>query len=231
MTGELSQSEMEAVETHLVGCAACAALVSQSGAVDALVRRAVEEQASYPMDLDRRIRKSVKPTAIFWRPSSIALATAACLLIVVTAFTWRSSTVDANYRLAAAEDFNREVILNRNRPWVTAPQAVQALSARVVPMNNVAATMAPAGFQLEKAKICSLSGTQFLHLIYSQGPEHISIHIGPKSDLWWVQRRSGKAVAHGINVSSVKASKYLIMVESTDLDPTDIAEKTAHSLL
>src|SRR5690349_4765987 len=81
----------------------------------------------------------------------------------------RSVTVTCS---EAVRDHRIEVIESSPRRWLDNPAALQALAAKQgLPVPK------PAGYQLERGKLCRLQGRIFLHLVYSDGSHEASLYL------------------------------------------------------
>jgi hypothetical protein len=79
----------------------------------------------------------------------------------------------------AARDHRLEVIEQQPRHWRTDPAAIVKLAARFQ-LPDVA-TLAPAGYRLERAKMCGLEGRPALHLVYGNGTREFSVYFRTSS--------------------------------------------------
>jgi hypothetical protein len=76
-----------------------------------------------------------------------------------------------------ARDHKREVIEQRPRRWRTEPAEVATLSARYGVTDAMISDLAPAGFRLQHAKTCAMSGKPALHLVYTDGTKVFSLYL------------------------------------------------------
>jgi len=78
------------------------------------------------------------------------------------------------------------------RRWRTDPAEIEKLAARYG-LSNVA-SLAPAGYRLEHAKMCGIGGKPALHLVYTDGGREFSVFIRA--------RAGGDATLHAVRVGS-----------------------------
>jgi anti-sigma factor RsiW len=75
----------------------------------------------------------------------------------------------------AARDHRLEVIEPQPRHWRTDPAEIAKLSARFQ-LPDVA-SLAPAGYRLERAKMCGLEGRPALHVVYGSRAQEFSVYF------------------------------------------------------
>ncbi len=75
----------------------------------------------------------------------------------------------------AALDHRQEVTEHQPRRWRTEPAEIEKLAARYE-LADVA-SLAPAGYRLEHAKMCGIDGQPALHLVYTNGSREFSVFV------------------------------------------------------
>lgn len=65
----------------------------------------------------------------------------------------------------------------RPRNWLSDPEAVEALAARQGIDAAALTQIRNSGLHLERGKICRLDGNLFLHLVFSQGGQQVSVFL------------------------------------------------------
>jgi anti-sigma factor RsiW len=177
-SGELDAAQGVEFERHLEVCESCSRELRDQMALDARLREAILEEPLESEGLDRRIRqRRVQRPLVsqFWRWTSAGASIAAALVVAWVVF--RTSVPGASILADAAEDHRREVVEQEARHWISSQSAIDAtaLSQGVSPSGIRAPESA--GYRLERAKLCRLNGSVYLHLVYSDGAKEFSIFL------------------------------------------------------
>ena len=184
LSGELDSPRTAAFAAHLDICPACVHDIARQTELDMRLR---ETLLSGEIDaggidtavLDRRIRARIRTR----RTSFIAGAVAAAIVLLLAGFAYRAfapAVAPLYFKqiyVDAAADHRREVVERQPRTWRSNPAEVKSLAARQGISSSLANLLAPAGYRLEHAKLCPLSGHLYLHLVYSDGAHEISIFL------------------------------------------------------
>lgn len=148
---------------------------------DAQLRAAILAEPMDTTALDSSIRKQI---AVDVNRRSIqrgkwigAAGVAALFAIAVGGYWFLPNRGPAAMCADAARDHRVEVVERQRRNWLTDAAAVDALAARRGLSAAAAETMAPAGYRLERGKLCRLGGRVFLHLVYSNGVREFSFYL------------------------------------------------------
>jgi anti-sigma factor RsiW len=173
LSGELDASRAAAVAKHVATCPSCALQLQMNTDFDALLRRAILSQSLETAALDQRIHERIvaeaqpRPAHLISRSAVIAVA-ASILLLLIGGLMYRNllgnrtPTVYAD----AAADHHDEVIDQQPRKWIYDRAAISSLAQRNGVSASAIAALAPKGYHLECARICSLDGRPFLHLVF-----------------------------------------------------------------
>jgi hypothetical protein len=82
----------------------------------------------------------------------------------------------------AARDHTVEVIKQMPRRWRTDPADIALLeTAQGIPAAEVKA-LETTGYKLERAKICRLGGTPYMHLVYGRNGREFSVYMRVRGD-------------------------------------------------
>lgn len=189
-SGELDARNAAAFAAHLRACAACAREIQTQSMFDARLREAVLAEETDTAALDRRVLESIiagarepqpaPPMRAFprrWWAAATALAVA--LVLVAGGFGYRAllGQRTAPVYSDAAQDHQDEVVDHQPRKWHFDLPTIQALAAReLVPQADVA-VLASHGFRLERGKLCRLNGQIYLHLVYQDGKDELSVFL------------------------------------------------------
>ena len=172
--------------------------------MDAQLRTAILAEPIDTVALDAGIRRQIvvqENRRRIQRGKWIAAAGVAALLaIAVGGFWFLPNRGPAAMCADAARDHRVEVIEHQRRTWLTDAAAIDALAARRGLSGSAAEAIAPAGYRLERGKLCRLGGRVFLHLVYSNGAHDFSFYLrdSPPSETF---PGTGRAIGAGINVN------------------------------
>ena len=175
LSGELDPDATAEARAHLASCAGCAAELEQLAELDRRLRDSVLGEAIDTARLDRRVRWSIAPRRGWWIGAGAGAAAAAVLLIAL--WTGRAAPAPDPVCAAAAGDHHREVVDGRPRTWLRDDAAIQALAAREGIETAAIPRLDAAGLRLDRARLCRLDGSPFLHLVYSDGRRDVSVFL------------------------------------------------------
>ncbi len=182
LSGELDSTQAAEFAAHLESCASCAAEVGQQRELDAQLREGVMGEGGTAEKIDAaelsvRIHESVGDARRIQRGKWIAVASVAAILLVTIGGYRLFSSRDAALCVDAADDHRTEVVEHQRRTWLTDPSAIDRLAARRGLESVTLAALAPAGYHLDRGKLCRLDGRVFLHLVYSDGSHEFSFFL------------------------------------------------------
>lgn len=195
LTGELEPGRAEQVSAHLEACPSCAREIAQQRTFDSLLRRSVLAEPADSSRVERSVRQIIANES---RRRWLGVAGIAAALLLAALGTWvalrqRAIPVYA----AAARDHRIEIVDGQPRQWFTDRTSIGSLArAQGVPDSAIDA-MAPAGYRLEKGKVCRLDGQLFLHLVYVNGAANFSIFLrrAGGGGRWHTESRGAEHVA------------------------------------
>jgi anti-sigma factor RsiW len=170
LAGELDPQRAAEFSRHLESCAACA----RNHQLDSLLRTAVLNDPLETVRIDSGIRRHIA-RANSLRRTVIASAIAAALLVGIFIFTLarRADPVYAD----AAQDHQDEVINRQPRRWISDPALISALADRQAIPHFAIDAVSRAGFHLDRARLCTLNGRIFMHLVYSDDSHEFSVFL------------------------------------------------------
>ena len=172
-THELDVARMAAFRAHLADCAGCARLVQEQETLDSQLREAVMAEPVNAQPIEARVMRAIaeqpapaRPRVSLWRVASFAAAAA---VLVAAFFIYRAIPNGPLPRVYAdaAEDHRDEVIQRQPRRWLTDQERISELAARRGVSSTLLTSLAPAGYHLDRARVCSLNGRSYLHVVYS----------------------------------------------------------------
>jgi anti-sigma factor RsiW len=196
LSGELEATRLAAFQAHLRQCPLCALQIEEQARIDQLTRGAMQEERIDTAALELRVRSRIAAdaagdhemaasrSATQTRNRWIALgAVAAVLLLAIFGgqqyLKWNTSRA---YALIAHDHF-REVTQHQPRDWVSDPQQIAAMISEEGVPSSVLSGLQENGFQIRHARICTLKGHKYLHLVYSNGDREFSAFFHPQGSL------------------------------------------------
>jgi len=77
----------------------------------------------------------------------------------------------------AARDHTVEIIKQAPRRWRVDPADIAALEAAQGISDSDVKALETTGYHLQRAKVCRLSGTPYMHLVYAKGNREFSVYM------------------------------------------------------
>lgn len=236
-TKELDAPRMAAFRAHLSQCAGCANSIEEQEALFSQVRETVLSEPANAQPIAARVLRAIaedqKPAWSWrplWRVASLAAA-AAVLLGAIFMYRAISNRPIARVYADAAEDHRDEVIQQQPRKWLTDQERISELAERHGVSITLLSSLAPAGYHLNRARVCRLNGRAYLHVVYSaaDGVQEYSALLRKRDGETLPGRRREVVNGKDIHVASqgndhvaaVQSNQYTLFVV-TDL-PGDAA--------
>jgi hypothetical protein len=210
--------------------------------IDAQLRDAILAEPIDTTGLDAQIRKQIADEGnrrrIHRGKWIAAMGIAALLAIAVGGYWFLPNRGRAAMCADAARDHRIEVVEHQRRTWLTDAAAIDALAARRGLSAPAPEAMAPAGYRLERGKLCRLGGRVFLHLVYSNGVREFSFYLrdsAPSETFPGTARAIGAGLnfdlgaEHVAQAPSLRFTALVVTDESQDA-ARDIARSAAKQL-
>ena len=192
LSGDLDEARAAEFTGHLSACPDCAQTAKREQDCDARLREIVLSDSADANPVIRRVRERIAGeslASIVRHPVSrstrrfavILIGAAAAFALVLLGYHGLLGPQVPRVYAAAVQDHRLEVVEHQPRRWLTDPLEILELARRQgIALPSIAA-LAPRGFQLDRAKICFLSGEAFLHLVYSNGSQEFSVYLRHQS--------------------------------------------------
>jgi anti-sigma factor RsiW len=185
-SGELEGTARKDFDAHLASCAACAAVVREQWNNDARLREALAEEPADTRDVEQRVMRQIgreRMSRFLWRRVAPALATAAVLIAgVAFLMSHRGTPVNPTILADAARDHTLEVIQESPRRWRTNPADIAVIEKTQGISDADVKALETTGYQLERAKICRLGSTPYMHLVYAKNGRRFSVYLRVRGD-------------------------------------------------
>jgi anti-sigma factor RsiW len=238
-SGELDPKTMAEIDFHLGMCSSCAQQWKEQDRLDAAVRESVRAMDVDPATVIERVRKQMQPS--LREPTrrrlsawlAVAGVTVAVLIIGVALIR---STTEPELFVDAAEDHSEEVVAHEPRAWIRGRTGIDQLVQQELATTDLVNAFAPAGYHIDRAKVCELLGRRFVHLVYSNDRREVSFFArrrdGEQVPGETVQRVNGIPVRAGhakdLQVAGLQSSTLTILVVS-DSPEDETVQFAAHA--
>lgn len=183
-SGELDADRQKDFDAHVSACTECASEMREQWSGDVRLREAIAAEPADTADLEQGVmRRIARERFRRWlAPGAAALAAAAAIVAIVLARAPKPAPINPAIFADAARDHTVEVINQSPRRWRTDATEVAALeSAQGIAGSDVKALEAT-GYHLERAKVCRLGGTPYMHLVYSKDGREFSVYMKVRGD-------------------------------------------------
>jgi anti-sigma factor RsiW len=187
VAGELADVRAAEFDAHLKTCSSCFRELETQARLDARLREVLLAEDLDVTRVNLRVRELIVGESLQaavakaqtrrggspWVTAAMGLA--ATFLLVVAGYLLVPGRVSPVYA-DAADDHQTEVVNHAPRHWISDPGQIAALAGKQGIEVAVPVKLA-SGYRLERAKICSLDGLTYLHLVYSDGAQEFSLFL------------------------------------------------------
>ena len=179
LTGELESARAEHLASHVKFCPSCALELGQQEAFDSLLRESMLGEHFDSSRVESKVRLAIaRPGARSSRRRwTLALAGAAALFLLLLGVRTVASSRAVSVYAAAAQDHRMEIVDRQPRKWFTDRASIEELARRQGVSGSSINAIAPAGYHLAQGKLCRLDGKIFLHLVYANDSENLSVFL------------------------------------------------------
>jgi hypothetical protein len=239
-SGELEEPFLQDFQQHLEMCGVCDEILRRERAADEALRLASDELLDSVRVREQvltRIKGDRIPSVGFRLTPAYGLAGITILLFLVfaaaIAFRPTVQTPLTIYR-DAADDHRAEVVEHMKLRWAQDDATILALLKSVGATEDVTEEITPAGFHLDRARLCRLLNHKYVHLVYSDGHREVSYFLRSRegetltgSPLLTV---NGKAIyvdtIRDLSVAGFQSSKMTVLLVS-DEPPKQVLDTVA----
>lgn len=217
---ELDAQQSADFLAHLESCTSCAAKVRQQQELDHLLRSTVLSQEMDTRALEFRIRRELTtaPQRRIVFPRRLALIAAGLLLFATLGLLsrdWLRTTREASAICAdAIVDHRVEVTENAPRKWTADLEKIATVSQKIFGAQINPEQFAPSGYHFQRARICSLVDKRYVHIVFSNGNQEISMFVRTRDTgavqalSWWNRGRLYQDVLGNTNVARIDGHKF-----------------------
>jgi anti-sigma factor RsiW len=177
LSGELDSATMARFECHAAECPLCRREMEDLQAMDRAVCQALLTEHIDATPLQARVMKQIhseRPQPPFWQAFRIALAAAALLFCAVLVGSVYHAK--ALYKRAQLDHVN-EVVMGHEQRWLTDETAIQKMMEQRLSTPVQLQRLTIPGYRLLRARRCLLGTHHYIHLVYGDGTEEMSMYI------------------------------------------------------
>jgi anti-sigma factor RsiW len=182
-SGELEDPFIQDFRQHLETCASCEEIIRREQATDSALRLLSDE----PLDTTRireeilvSIQQDHTPKKQFRISPLQGLTGMAALLVLmfVASFPFRpSAQLPLTIYRDAADDHRAEVVEHMKLRWAQDDASILSLLKTVGATEELTQQITPAGFHLDRARVCRLLSHSYVHLVYTDGTREVSYFL------------------------------------------------------
>jgi anti-sigma factor RsiW len=223
--GELSSSESQTIQQHLVDCHPCALRVLSATQLKAATARAAQRFTAPPDALARlaaqlRPQEQKEPARIYFFRFTAWLALAASVVLAVSLMGWRQ-TRQANALSAELLDQHLATLSSGASPEVisTDRHTVKPWFQGKLPFSFNLPDVLPAGMTLKGGDLTYLSGQPAALLLFTIHKHEVSVFLTQRSDSRIASMRPG--IRSGFDIHQATTHDLRIVAVS-DVNPADL---------
>jgi anti-sigma factor RsiW len=184
-SGELEEARQKTFDAHLASCGECATAIREQWNNDARLRDALAEEPADTRNVEQRVMRQIARERVsrwIWRGVVPGLAAAAALVAAVLFLNSRGTPVNPAILADAARDHTVEVVKQSPRRWRTNAADIAVIEKAQGISDSDVKALETTGYQLQRAKICRLGGTPYMHLVYAKNGREFSVYMRVRGD-------------------------------------------------
>jgi len=185
-SGELETPSQKAFDAHLASCPACATAIREQWNNDARLREALADEPADTRGVEQRVMRQIareRVSRLVWRRVVPGMAAAAALVAAVLFLnSQRGTPVNPAILADAARDHTVEVIKQAPRRWRTDASDIAVIEKAQGISDSDVKALETTGYKLQRAKICRLGGTPYMHLVYARAGREFSVYMRVRGD-------------------------------------------------
>ncbi len=189
LSGELDAPSAREFEDHLRACTACGRELEEHKILDHALRAAILSGEVDTTGVDDQVRQQIAfPQAPAVQPNRFLaskvrrLATAGVAASLALAFLAYRVAFRPPIAIVYSDAARHHEHLVDHRQWISGQAPLAQLAQQGGMEASVLMSLAPAGYRLEHGKLCRLDGRPFLHLVYTNGANEVSVFLRPWDD-------------------------------------------------
>jgi len=241
LTGEIDAARAAAMDAHLQSCPPCLRELERLARSDLRFRDAVLSGKLRPTQVIQRVRERIAngSGSTSLRRSLLrtplrrvaAFAGSAVALVVLAAGFWLGRAPrPAEVCSDAANDHRTEVVNSEPRQWLSDHAKIATLALRQGISSATVPTQVLGDYRLARGRLCFLDRHIFLHLVYSNGRQEVSLYLRSRDGL--LQGSSFPNAGQEIPVARAGADRaHVASFETPSLTAVVVASESSGAAL
>jgi anti-sigma factor RsiW len=180
-SGELEPERRQAFDAHTAACSDCAAELRDQWANDERLREAIASEPADTSILERNVMAQIRHDWLRRWVLPAAAVAAAVIAAFVLVNNHRHHVADqaafAKVLSDAARDHTFEIVKGVPRRWRTDPLDIAMIENIQGVSDADVKALEATGYKLQRAKICRLGGTPYMHLVYAKDDREFSVYM------------------------------------------------------
>jgi hypothetical protein len=230
---------------HVDSCAQCKKTIRPEQELNSLLRQTILDEKLDTSSLEEQILTKIENVQLqqqrlqFSRVMGLGAAAAILFIVVGLVFFFSVTAKELRLYADASTDHHLEVVENARREWTFQPELISQLGRQATgaPITKVPVSLQ--GYVLTRGKICYLQNRRYLHLVYKNNQNEISVFITRSDDnlaSLALLRRSTHYLSERQknlgNVAAFREARMVFVVASAkpDDDVAELARQAAQQL-
>ena len=180
LSGELDSRSMAEFDGHLEGCGVCRISILDMMELDRGLKAAFLEDevnaAALRLHVLAQIDAEQKRPLPWKRPSVLWRAFATAAALCVAAGLTVVHRENSRYEQASMDHVN-EVVMAQPKAWHTRANGVDGYIGERIHTVNGQHVLSIPGYQLIQAKECDLAQKRYVHMVYGNGLQRVSVYV------------------------------------------------------
>jgi anti-sigma factor RsiW len=238
LSGELDAPSAREFENHLRDCPACGRELEEQSTLDHALRAAILAGEVDTTGVDDQVRQRIAfPQAPAAQPNRFRaprvrwLATAGVAASITLAFFVYRVPFRTQIATVYSDAARHHGHLVDHKQWISGQASLAQLAQQGGMEASVLMSLAPAGYRLEHGKLCRLDGRPFLHLVYTNGPNEVSVFLRSWDDLEPSQGIARETVNNRVLYTVDIGPEHLSFFQSGELTAMVVSEQSGETAL
>ena len=238
LSGELDSPRAREFENHLRACPACGRELEEQRMLDHALRAAILAGDLDTTGVDDQVRQQIAfPQAPAARPDRFRalkvrwLAPAGVAASITLGFLIYRVPLRTPIATVYSDAARHHGHLADHKQWISGQASLAQLAQQGGMEPSLLMSLAPAGYRLEHGKLCRLDGHPFLHLVYANGANEVSVFLRPWDDSEPSPGIARETINNRILYTVDVGPEHLSFFQSGELTAMVVSEKSGETAL